>query len=186
MCSGRDDPNRRGLTFVPFVRRQTSRRLYGLYKFCGLRVGDHDDECGPCVPFHLGLPALPRAGSKPIDTVSCLLPEARGLAETWPHSLLRDPKEAELLRAELGLVRPSSNPSSVRRSARYSDFLHEACRAGVITLDKYAEATFGIFFVAKKNKQLRVIFDTRCVNVLIPETEVTSSSVKVTLTTLFA
>ena len=40
----------------------------------------------------------------PIDTASCLHPEARGLAETWRHSLLRDPKEAEL-RAELGLVR---------------------------------------------------------------------------------
>ena len=54
------------------------------------------------MPFHLVLAALPRAGSKPIDTVSCLPPEARALAQTWRHSLLRDPKEAELLRAELG------------------------------------------------------------------------------------
>ena len=51
------------------------------------------------------LAALPRAGSTPIDTASCLPPEARGLAKTWRNSLLRDPKEAEILRAELGLVK---------------------------------------------------------------------------------
>ena len=30
-------------------------------------------------------------------------------------------------------------------------FLHQACQAGVITLETCAEATVGIFFVAKKN-----------------------------------
>ena len=106
--------------------------------------------CPPRVPFQPGLAALPRAGSKPIDTVSCLPPEARGLAETGCHSLLLDPKEAGLLRAELGLVGLFSDPAVVRRAARYSDFLHQASLAGVITLDKYAEATVGIFFVAVK------------------------------------
>ena len=83
-------------------------------------------------------------------SVSCLPPRARGLAEMWRHSLLRDPREAELLRAELGLVRFFTDPSSVRRAARYSDFLNEACREGVVTLDRDAEATVGISFVALK------------------------------------
>ena len=76
---------------------------------CALAISD---ECGR-VPFQPGLAALSRAGSKPIDTVSCLPPQARGLAETWRHSLLRDPKEAELLRAELGLVRPAPFDTAV-------------------------------------------------------------------------
>ena len=38
-----------------------------LRELCGLRVGHHDDEC---VPFEPGLAALPRAGSKPIDTIT--------------------------------------------------------------------------------------------------------------------
>ena len=92
----------------------------------------------------------PARAGQPIDTVSCLPAGASGLAETWRHSLLRDPREAELCRAELGLVRPFSDPALVRRAARYSDFLHEACSAGVVTLDKYAEATVGIYFVAEK------------------------------------
>ena len=39
----------------------------------------------------------------------------------------------------------------------------------MITVDKDAETTVGFFFDAKKNKQLRVTFDTRCVNVLFRE-----------------
>ena len=66
-----------------------------LGELCVLRVGDLNDESGPRVLFQ-GLPALLRAGSTPLDTVSCLPPEARGPAEAWRHSLLRDPKEAEL------------------------------------------------------------------------------------------
>ena len=54
--------------------------------------------------------------------------------------------------------------------------------AGVTTLDKNAEATVGMLFVAKKNKQLHIIFDTRCVNVLFREpdhtTLLTASSFK--------
>ena len=65
-------------------------------ELCGLRVDYHDDECGLRVPFQPGLAAQPRVGSKPIDTVSCLLPEARGLADAWRHPLIRDPTEAEL------------------------------------------------------------------------------------------
>ena len=91
-------------------RKLASRRYDiaagALGELCGLRVGYHGDECGPPVPFQPGLPALGRAGSKPIDTVICLPSKARGLPETWRHSLLRDPKDAELLRAEPGLVKP--------------------------------------------------------------------------------
>ena len=66
--------------------------------------------------------------------------------------MLRFPTEPELLRAELGLVRPFSDPALVRRGARYSEMLHQGGQAGVITLDKHAEAAVGIFFVAKKNE----------------------------------
>ena len=96
---------------------------------------------------------LPPAGSKPVDAVSRVPLKTRGVAETWRHFVLRDPKEAELFLDELGLVRPFSDPSLVRRAAQYSDFLHQASLAGVVTLDRYAEATVGIFFVAKKRKR---------------------------------
>ena len=45
----------------------------------------------------------------------------------------------------------------------------------MITLDKYAETTVGIFFVAKRYQQLRVVSDTRCVNVLFREPDHTAS-----------
>ena len=43
----------------------------------------------------------------------------------------------------------------------------------VITLDKHAQATFGIFFCCQE-KQLRVSFDTTCVNVLFLELDHTA------------
>ena len=57
-----------------------------LGELCGFHVGFHDDGCGPRAPCQPGLAALPRAASKPIDTVSCLPSEARRLAEPWRHS----------------------------------------------------------------------------------------------------
>ena len=48
-----------------------------------------------------------------------------------------------------------------------SDFLHQA-------LGKFAKAAVGIFSVAKKNKQLRVIFDARCANVLFRDPDRTA------------
>ena len=74
------------------------------------------------MPCQLGLAALPRAGPIPIETASCLPPATRGLAETRPRSLLRDTKEPELLRAELGLVTPFSDPALVRHAARQVNF----------------------------------------------------------------
>ena len=70
----------------------------------------------------LGLAALQRARSKPIDTVTCLLPRARGLAETWRHSLLRDPGEAELSAMSWALFALCQIPAIVGRAVRYRDF----------------------------------------------------------------
>ena len=80
-----------------------------LGELCGLRVGYHDDESGLRGPFQLGLAALPRAGAKPVDTVSCLPPEARGLKPgvTLTRNL------ADFLPAELGFVRPFSDAALV-------------------------------------------------------------------------
>ena len=58
----------------------------------------------------------------PIDTVSYLPLEARGLAEMWCHSLLRDPKEAELLRAEQGLALSTFLTPRIGATRRYSEF----------------------------------------------------------------
>ena len=110
------------------------------------------------MPFHLVLAALPRAGSKPIDTVSCLPPEAK----------------------LVGWLKRGVALCFVTRKRLNSSVLSWV--AGVTTLDKNAEATVGILFVAEKNKQPHVIFDTRCVNVLFREpdhtTLLTASSFK--------
>ena len=61
-----------------------------LGELCGFRVGYQDDDCAPRVSYQPGLAVPPRARSTPVDTASCLPPEARGMAETWRRSLLRD------------------------------------------------------------------------------------------------
>ena len=60
------------------------------------------------------------------------------------HSQVRARKKAATLRSEFGLLRPFSDPALVRRAAPPSEFLHEACWAGFVALDKYAEATVRI------------------------------------------
>ena len=106
--------------------------------------------------FQLRLAVLARAGSKPIDTVSQLSSSgARRLAETWRHSLLRDPKEAVTHLAVLDLIRPFSDPALVRRAARYSEFLQEACRLVALTPDKQdAEATASALLLGKTGSSL--------------------------------
>ena len=118
LCGGRAVPSRRDPSHVQTLTCNNLERACvdvgrppgdltaagALGEPYGLRVGYHDDECGPRVPFQPWLAALPRAGSKPIDIVSFLPLEARGFAETWRHSLLRDPKEADLVCAELILL----------------------------------------------------------------------------------
>ena len=96
LCSGRAIPSRRDPSrgqakiwsaYVNVGRPPDDLTVAGAFgELCGLRVDYHDDECGLRVPFQPGLAAQPRVGSKPIDTVSCLLPEARGLADTWRQS----------------------------------------------------------------------------------------------------
>ena len=146
-----------------------------LGELCGLRVGCHDDVCGLRVPLMPGLAALPRAASKPIDTVSCLPPEARGLDVSWRHSLLRDPKESELLWDELGLVRPFSFPLLVGRAARYSEFLHQASQKGVIDHSRQVRWSHSWHLLCcQENEKFRVLIDTRCVNVLFRELDHTA------------
>ena len=121
-----------------------------LGELCGLRVGYHDDECGPRVPFQPGLAAPPPAGSKAIDTVSCLLVKRVG----W---LKRGVTLCYVTRKGLDSSGMSWVWSDHSRIPHWYDpqldtakFLHQASQAGVITLDRRAEATVCTFFVAKK------------------------------------
>ena len=108
-----------------------------------LRVGYHDDEFGPRVLFQPGHAAFPRDGHHQLCVLS--------LPVSWlSHG------------ATLCFVIRKRVPSSARswdllgpsvclaRCAVQRTLLHEACRAGAVTLDKYAEAAVGIFFLRKQ------------------------------------
>jgi len=106
----------------------------------------------------LSLPAG-RAGVLPlVDAVPDHLHEAvsSGLG------LLRSPSEAAEAVKGAGFV-PASEPSFARRPRLRGSFLHKLYLKGVIEVGT-CRAVAGTFFVRKKGKKIRLIFDTRISN----------------------
>ena len=82
----------------------------------------------------------------------------------WQQLLLRDPDDALRLRAELGVRQPYSDPALVGSGSWYGEFLRQLAGAGLVDYGGLKEATVGLFFVFKKVKTQRIIFDTRLAN----------------------
>ncbi|CAK0857972.1 unnamed protein product [Prorocentrum cordatum] len=81
-------------------------------------------------------------------------------------NLLRDANEATSLHQELGPAEPYVDPFLRNNPTAYSDFLHLLCDRGMLewTLAPKDTHTIGVFFAAKKDGKIRVIFDARVCN----------------------
>ena len=141
-------------------------------ELCGSRPGYSEatsQDAGIRSPYREGDVSLPTAGSEPADPSSLLGYEDRLLWEGWREHILRPELDAAAARQQQRLHKAYSDPALVCRPRVYSRFLKQLCDAKVCTLRPFREATVGIFFVTKKLNRLRLIFDTRLVNLAFTE-----------------
>ena len=141
-------------------------------ELCGSRPGY--DEPGPRVSYQRELISFPPAGLEAAEPADLLDGRELQYWNNWRETLRRPAEQAVMLRAQLGLVRPYSDPLLVRDRAGYAEFIRTLVDAGIVGLGPQIEATVGIFFVAKSNGKQRIIFDTRIINTSYRDPEHTS------------
>ena len=121
-------------------------------------------------PYALDLVSWPRVGSAPVDLTSAL-PEADRLwIAGWKGHMLRDAADASAARDALGVSRPFCEPTLMAHGRTYAQFLLRLESCGMLRFRKASAGEYGLlgaFFVAKKDKQIRLIFDTRFLNCIV-------------------
>jgi len=151
-------------------------------ELCGTVAGYGDgvDEAGPRVNYRPGhIVSLPSDSCLPVDPSGQLTGIDFDRWSSWKSLLLREPREAALLQSSLGLKQPYSDPGLVGNRVEYAKFLKHLAKLGLVRFGRSRKSTVGLFFVAKKDGRLRLIFDTRianCVFVEPPHTELPTSA----------
>ena len=146
------------------------------------------DLCSTCPLYTLGrgdmvsyskdLVSWPSGGSAPVALDSALLEADRLWLQDWKAHMLRPPAEAAALRHDLGLRQPYIDPE-LRHPATYGKFIAELRERGMLRLSpaEGRRGLLGVFVVAKKSGQQRLVFDTRVSNTRFkppPRTELPS------------
>ena len=135
-----------------------------LRELLGSSVGYATDEC-KTAPYDEALCAWPPAGATPVD-LTTRLPEADGsLLLEKESKMLRPAAEASALKESCSVNASFSDPALVRRPHIYGFVLSLLIDAGMAELKaRDSVNTVGVFSVLKKNGTLRIITDTRMVN----------------------
>ena len=128
-------------------------------ELCGACPG-YDEEPGPRASYQRDLISLPAVAAE-VEGSSCLRGDAHRLWVDWEKAQLLPPEQ----RQTDGLpARPYSDPLLVNNKAEYAHFVAQLLRSGMCRITGLRPGTVGVFFVAKKNGMLRIIFDTRITN----------------------
>ena len=116
-------------------------------------------------PYDRLLVAWP-ASSHPTPIESIMQPSDISSLGCGCEHILRSEASREALRQECNIRQPYSDPTLVGNPKEYSHFLWKMHSCGMIrwSLADGRVHTLGIFFVAKSNGMLRIIFDTRIAN----------------------
>ena len=137
--------------------------LTGLLRSCRLYAADRSD----IQSYNKSRVAWPQVGARPMLLTAQLPPADSGRLRDWRTHLRCTPSQAAENLAQLGTVRPYIDPALRASPARSADFVEELSRRGLVGFEP-AEAgappCLGFFFVAKKNGDQRLVFDTRVLN----------------------
>jgi len=120
-----------------------------------------EDRVGSVATYRESDLSLP-SGRAGILQLSAATPDQLLDAVSSGAGLLRSPSEAAEAIAEAGIT-PATDPAFARRPRLRGSFLHQLFVKGVIEVGPSC-AVAGTFFVRKKGKKIRLIFDTRVSN----------------------
>ena len=108
--------------------------------------------------------SLPPKGCAHAKPCEILTGEALEAWCDWREVLLRSPAERDEAIQRDGNVDPFTDPALLKKPSEYAYFLSTLAERGVVNFGRYKAASVGIFFVPRKDGQLRLIFDTRQAN----------------------
>ena len=125
-------------------------------------AGDRDDV----QPYVKDKVSWPGSDFPPVNLVSAVGPADSDRLRQWESHLLCSPADSERRLGQSAVKAPYSDPALMRRPAVYADFLHQLHVRGMVrwTIAYGQRGRLGVFFVKKKSGALRLIFDTRIVN----------------------
>ncbi len=114
------------------------------------------------VPFDMDKVSWPPLGAKQIPLLDNLESADSDRLRNWEQTLLRDIPSTE------PAPRVHNDPVLFKDPRTYARFLERLFDCGMLRFDKAngRAASLGAFFVRKSNGQLRLIFDTRALNLL--------------------
>ena len=146
----------------------TSTPAGAFKELCGSKAGYADviADLGTPTPFRPGEVSLPPVGSQPAPLEQLLDGRAFQLWEGWRHHLPKPQDEVDSLTDQPVTY---TDPALTRRPAHYASFIKDLLERNVISLQEKRDQNVGIFFVSKKDSSLRLIFDTRGINLLFKE-----------------
>ena len=101
-----------------------------------------------------------------VNLVSAVGPADSDRLRQWESHLLCSPSDSERRLGQSVVKAPYSDPALMRRPGVYADVLHQLHVRGMVrwTIAYGQRGRLGVFFAKKKSGALRLIFDTRIVN----------------------
>ena len=125
-------------------------------------AGDRDDV----QPYVKDKVSWPGSDFPPANLVNAVGPADSDRLRQWENHLLCSLADSERRLGQSVVKAPYSDPALMRRPAVYTDFLHQLHVRGMVrwTIAFGQRGHLGVFFVKKKSGALRLIFDTRIVN----------------------
>ena len=132
-------------------------------ELCGHRPGYDIDPSARC-DFQRELVSLPDTSLR-ADGAAVLRGQDLDAWNNWRSVLLRDPRAAQEELEKLGITQPYTDRRLRKDKKMYALFIKDLLDRELVSLRPPAEATVGVFVVAKKNAKQRLILDTRVANV---------------------
>ena len=144
-------------------------------------AGFYSDCRNDILPYAQDKVSWPARGSKPVSLVDGLAPADRKLLHNWDSYMLRDSDDYHTHISTHHVYKPYCDPELMRDPTSYGKFLQRLHDAGMLRWRVATEkqGALGIFFVKKKDGSLRLIFDTRKLNLKFkdpPKTELPTSA----------
>ena len=119
---------------------------------------------GERAPYDKGLVSMPPPASTLHPVVESLDGGDKFVVEHWASHILKSPQDRDLYSTSVDRPRPFLEPTLVKESSVYADFLDKLDKGGLLSWKQGLPSLLGVFFVRKKNGRLRIILDTRDVN----------------------